>query len=77
MPLDVRTPGEMEAVFGRELRRLRALHVLAALAVLAVGALVYLAVHGTGDAVAQSVRNTAILVGLLLVSSAVMVCEFG
>jgi hypothetical protein len=58
--------GEMEAVFGRELRRLRALHVLAALAVLAVGALVYVAVHGATDAVGQSVRNTAILVGLLL-----------
>jgi hypothetical protein len=63
--------GEMEAVFGRELRRLRALHVLAALAVLAVGALVYVAVHGATDAVGQSVRNTAILVGLLLATSTV------
>lgn len=58
--------GEMEAVFARRLRQLRAVHTAVVLAVLASGLMGYAAVHGTGEAWRQTVRNTALLVGLLL-----------
>ncbi len=64
--------GEMEAVFTRELRRLRALHLMAVTLCLASGAAVYAAVHGPSSAVGQSVRNTALLVGLLLGAAVVL-----
>ncbi len=67
--------GEMEAVFARELRRLRALHVLAITLCLASGAAAYAAIHGPGGAVGQSVRNTALLVGLLLGTAVVLGSE--
>jgi hypothetical protein len=71
--LSTGTPfGEMEAVFVRRLRRLRAAHLAALCALGAISALAYAAWHGAGGPLGQFVRNTAVLLGVLLMAVVVL-----
>lgn len=64
--------GEAEAAFARAMRRLRACHLGVVLVVLTLGAMAYATIHGADDPFEQVVRNTALLVGLLLAGAVVV-----